>query len=83
MKVFQNKNEAIAFSLALYRRIAINDVLCGSCRVFIYKHRKLDDESKNPNIGFARDFPSDSDDENVLPESIFSTHKYCCLCHRA
>ena len=111
MKVVQNKNEAIAFSLALRKRIAINDVLCGSCRVCIYKHRKLDDESKIPDIGSARDLPSGSDDENVLSESdtedptfnayarcktvdneeyvhmqiarTVSTHKYCCLCHKA
>ena len=56
MKVVQNKNEAIASSLALYKRIAINDVLCGSCRVLIYKHRKLDDKRNTTNIGYRESF---------------------------
>lgn len=92
-KKIQTEKEAKHYGDNLQRTIAVNDVLCGKCRVLHYKKKKLDVDTEKDDLEQTLNDPSVNirlktgvdrlNDETIeVPiQRTVSTHKYCCVCY--
>lgn len=82
-KIINEQDDIVFLSSVIGRNVSVNDVLCNSCRLIMYKKRRHSYNIDKDDPDFTMNISKKQQEEELveLPvKRIVSTHKYCCVC---